>query len=243
MNQSEDNSTKILIIILAVLGGGMLVCCGVGVGAFYWMRNAANDFMDELAELDEFEVDDDMNLDVRVAIEDHPVIVDHIGTITRFESDYDLWLEEPGTYLWPFHIEGEKGSGMLRAICITNDDYQYEVPSAQLMLDTGEVIELFPDTPLPTENQLEQKVQEAIAENPVILEHIGSVTRLERDYELYQDEPGFDIWPFQIEGDKGAGVLRAECFTHDDIHYEVPSAELTLETGDVFQLFPDSPLN
>ena len=69
MNQSDDNSTKILIIILAVLGGGMLVCCGVGVGAFYWMRNAASDFMGELAEL---EVDDDMDLDVRAAIEDHP---------------------------------------------------------------------------------------------------------------------------------------------------------------------------
>ncbi|REJ94571.1 MAG: hypothetical protein DWQ34_05095 [Planctomycetota bacterium] len=237
MSHSEDNSTKILIIILAVLGGGMFVCCGVGVGAFFWMRSAFEDLSDF--------VDDgmaDFDQQVQTDIEDNPVIVEHIGRITHFESDFDLSIEEDYDEVWVFDVSGDRGSGTLRAECITVDEWTESVPRAELTLDNGEVFQLFPDNPLPAENQRDIGVRAALEDHPVILEHIGEITRLESDYDLWLEEPGYDVWPFHVEGEKGSGLLRAECVTEDHFIYEVPSAVLKLESGETIQLFPDNPL-
>ena len=128
MNRSGEGSAKLLVGIL--IGGGLaaLICCGVG--AFF------------LFGLDEFA------RQVQVEIEDNPVIVEHIGEISSFEHDLSMSIDEPGEDTFVFHVTGTKGSGTLRADCITIDADREDVPRAELILDSGESYQLFPDDPL-----------------------------------------------------------------------------------------------
>ncbi|MBW3597480.1 MAG: hypothetical protein KY475_09430 [Planctomycetes bacterium] len=148
---SGSNATKVVLVILAVAGGLLFVCCG-GAAALYLMVAPSLDKLGEgisqgieqgLSEgLDEFD------RQVQADVEDHPLIVEHIGAIQEFRHDWDASMEEPGEDVWVFDIRGEKGSGRLRAECITIDADTEDVTSGQLILDSGETIELFPANPL-----------------------------------------------------------------------------------------------
>lgn len=84
---------------------------------------------------------------VREDLADNPVIREHIGEIQRLASDMDLSVQEPGD-IWIFEISGTKGQGRLRANCVLVADNDMDVDSGVLMLDSGENVQLFPDSPM-----------------------------------------------------------------------------------------------
>jgi hypothetical protein len=85
---------------------------------------------------------------VRTDIAEHPVIVEHIGEILEFVHDDDRSLEEEGEDVYVFRVRGNKGGGILRAACLTISDEEEDVVSGELILDSGEKIQLFPEKPL-----------------------------------------------------------------------------------------------
>jgi hypothetical protein len=84
---------------------------------------------------------------VREDLADHPVIREHIGEIQRLASDMDLSVQEPGD-IWIFEISGTRGKGRLRANCVLVSDNDMDVDSGVLMLDSGENVQLFSDSPM-----------------------------------------------------------------------------------------------
>jgi hypothetical protein len=105
-----------------------------------------DDMDDSFLDVDEAEFE----RKVQTAVEDNPVFVQRIGTVTEFTYDLDLSLEEDGADTFVFHVKGTNGSGLLRADCITIDEDTEHVPSAELVLDSGERVQLYPDNPLPS---------------------------------------------------------------------------------------------
>jgi hypothetical protein len=86
---------------------------------------------------------------VQTAVENNPVFVQRIGTVSEFTYDLDMSVNEPGADTYVFHVKGSDGSGVLRADCITVDENTEDVPSAELVLDSGERVQLYPEKPLP----------------------------------------------------------------------------------------------
>lgn len=85
---------------------------------------------------------------VRNAVSGNPVLVERIGEIQSFTYDLPASLGEPGDEVYVFHVTGANGSGKLRAECITVDEDTESVTSAELVLEDGEQVQLFPDKPL-----------------------------------------------------------------------------------------------
>jgi hypothetical protein len=129
MNRSGEGAGKVIIGILVGGGLALLICCAAGIFLFGFGFS-------------------EISRQVQVEIEDNPVIVEHIGEINSFEHDMSMSLNEPGEDTFVFQITGNKGSGTLRADCITIDAEHEDVPRGELIMDSGERYQLFPDDPL-----------------------------------------------------------------------------------------------
>lgn len=147
----SDSSSKVVIGLLLVGSVVFLMCCGGGVAMYVWIDRNGEEFAEGFAEGFTEELQqagqDEFARQVRVEIENNPVIVEHIGSISSFEYDFDRSMDEPGdTYV--FYLSGDRGSGTLRADCITIDADHEDVPRGQLIMDSGETYQLFPNDPL-----------------------------------------------------------------------------------------------
>ncbi len=80
---------------------------------------------------------------VREDIKEHPVIVEHIGTISAIELDMDASEKLPGENDFVFNLTGSNGQGVLTATCITIDEDTEDVTAGSLKISTGETISLF----------------------------------------------------------------------------------------------------
>ncbi len=146
----SDNTNTILVWVLAGIGAALLLCCGIGLGVFVWVGRSVDTMVEDVGTVIEAGIDEgleEFDRQVQADIEDHPVIVEHIGAITELKHDFDLSTDEPGD-VWVFHISGDKGSGLLRANCVTIDEWTEQVDAGELTLDSGEVYELFPENPI-----------------------------------------------------------------------------------------------
>ncbi len=96
-----------------------------------------------------FELFPDLFTDqVRADIAEHPVIVERIGEIQEFTYDDDRSMEEEGEDVYVFRVYGDKGGGLLRAACLTISADAEDVVAGELIMDSGEKIQLFPEKPL-----------------------------------------------------------------------------------------------
>lgn len=131
MSETPRESSLPGVILIAVAGVlALLLCCG---GAAYlgqwWLTD---EFPGEIA--------DD--------VQSNPVIQEHIGVISEIRFDLTGTGNEPGDDVFVFVIRGDKGSGLLRAECVTTGSGE-TVRAAELILDSGERHQLFPGNPLP----------------------------------------------------------------------------------------------
>ena len=83
----------------------------------------------------------------------------------------------------------------------------------------------------------EKQVAEDIKDNPVIRRHIGTIDSIDIDWSRTGDEPGENVFVFEISGPNGEGTLTAECITVDAEHEDVVSGKLRLASGEEFNLF------
>ena len=91
---------------------------------------------------------DEFTRQVRDDIAEHPVILEHIGEITGIEQDTERSIAEPGPDVYVFKITGSKAFGLLRADCRTVSAEEEDVVAGELIVDSGERFQLFPDNPL-----------------------------------------------------------------------------------------------
>lgn len=74
----------------------------------------------------------------------NPVLIEHIGRIEEFELDLGASIAEEGNEEFVFRVSGTKGSGLVTATCVTNDEGGEEVVAGTIQLDSGETLDLFP---------------------------------------------------------------------------------------------------
>jgi hypothetical protein len=92
--------------------------------------------------------DDKFAAKVQAALSGNSVFSERIGDVRSFTYDIVQSTDERGENVFVFHVTGSKGSGKLRAECITDDNDTERVTSAELILDNGDSVQLFPDKPL-----------------------------------------------------------------------------------------------
>jgi hypothetical protein len=106
----------VVAALVLVLGGWGLLRLGLGV------------FSDE----------------VESELRSNPVIIEHVGRIEEFELDLSASIAESGGEDFVFKVSGTKGSGLVTATCITNDEGIEEVVAGTIQLESGETLDLFP---------------------------------------------------------------------------------------------------
>jgi len=93
--------------------------------------------------------DDQFVVKVQAALSGNAVLAESVGDIQSFKYDIVQSTNEPGDNVYVFLVTGSKASGKLRAECITDTPQTESVSSAELILDDGQSVQLFPDMPLP----------------------------------------------------------------------------------------------
>jgi len=84
--------------------------------------------------------------EVGAELRNNPVIIEHIGRIEELEVDLKMSFATEGENDFVFRARGTKGSGLINATCVTNDDGVEEVVAGTIQLDSGETLDLFPGT-------------------------------------------------------------------------------------------------
>jgi len=114
------------------------------------LTDTVNDAIEGMFDSDTLDASsDEFARQVQIAVENNPVFMQRVGTVSEFTYDLDMSINEPGADTYVFHVKGSNGSGTLRAECITVDADTENVPSAELILDSGEHVQLYPEKPLP----------------------------------------------------------------------------------------------
>ncbi len=236
--KGENKSCLIMGIIIGSVGGVILLCGGCCFGFFYFRASSVAD-------------------DITTDLQGNSVMGEHIGEVESLETDFSSFSLTDDEYV--FRVSGTLNSGTITAECIEDDVGVFHVLWGQLELDTGEVYDLFPDgrsdldlaltadydqfwSDSFSQEVIDRLVKEDLANQAVIVEHIGEIQRLASDMQLSVQEPG-DIWVFDITGEKGGGLLRANCVLVADNDIDVDSAVLILDSGEHVQLFPEAPMD
>lgn len=115
-------------IVLAIVGClavvSLVVCCG---GLLYWFQS-------------------EMSSQIRFQLEDHPIVVEHLGEVTGFEMNIMASGAAEDEDTWVYEVEGSKGKGIVTVQHVTGADGVEEIVSAQLRLPSGETFELAPES-------------------------------------------------------------------------------------------------
>jgi hypothetical protein len=82
---------------------------------------------------------------VKLELRENPVILEHLGRLDTLEMDMTASTAAEDEDEFVFNAEGTKGSGVIRAICITRSPDREEVVSGTLELPDGSTYDLFPD--------------------------------------------------------------------------------------------------
>jgi hypothetical protein len=236
--ERKSNSCLVIGLIIGGLTGVTLLCGGCCIGSFYFRANSVAD-------------------DIASDLQNNPVMAEHIGDVESLDADLSSLVSTDEQYV--FHVTGTLNSGTITADCVQDGDGLFHVMWGELELDNGEVYELFPDgrddlevattgehnqfwSDTYRQDVIDRLVKEDIADQEVLREHIGAIQRLASDEELSLREPG-DVWVFDISGEQGAGMLRANCVLVSDNDIDVDSAVLMLDSGENVQLFPEKPMD
>ena len=86
-------------------------------------------------------------------------------------------------------------------------------------------------------DEFERQVVQDIQDNPVMLEHVGQIQTIDIDWVATGQEPGDDVFVFDVTGSKGSGTLTAECITIDSGREDVVAARLRLPSGEDLDIF------
>lgn len=243
--EQPPNTALILGIVFGGFAGFVVLCGGCCFGTMYSRLGTVEQ-------------------EVRADLVSNDVIKERIGEIETFELDSKVWKlvrSGGGSDAYVFYIAGDKGSGTIAAVVQHAGGAFYVEEGTLIMRPSGDSYALIagqsPDVaadPATTtvepaaaagnaaDERFAAKVQAALARNPVLADQLGEIESCTYDYAQSQNEPGENVFVFQVAGKKGRGRLRAESITVNAERERVVSGELTLDDGERVQLFPNKPL-
>jgi hypothetical protein len=82
---------------------------------------------------------------VKMDLRDNPVVIEHLGRLDSLEVMWSASMAAPGTDEFVFRAEGTKGTGVIRAVCVTRSADREEVVSGTLEMSDGSDYDLFPE--------------------------------------------------------------------------------------------------
>ena len=89
-------------------------------------------------------------------------------------------------------------------------------------------------------SEIKNQARAALNRNPVILEHVGSVSEIDLDLTATGEQAGADVFVFDVVGEKSTGVVTAELVTVDAETEEIRSGTLRLPSGETYDLIPEA---
>ena len=128
MSGSSSGVWKVLAI-LGIIGGVVVAgCLGIVGFMFFWGGKMVRE-------------------QAMAALNDNPVIQQHVGTITDLEDDWTTGAEEDtwDPNILAFKFTGTKATGVVVGKFISVDENTEKLVSGRVELSSGEVYDLFPD--------------------------------------------------------------------------------------------------
>jgi hypothetical protein len=92
-------------------------------------------------------------------------------------------------------------------------------------------------------NMVTDQVADDLRDNPVVVEHIGTIEEFEMDWGESFSHEDDDVYVYHIKGPEGQGKVYVTSISVDDSTEEVVWGYLELSTGETHDLFPDEPAN
>jgi Fe-S cluster biogenesis protein NfuA len=150
-----DGGNRVFIIVLAVLGGLLVLCGGLCAGCLVIARTASQAIQKEaesaLQEINERRVELEQELATAyagaiMAAEAHPVVVERIGKPIELGDPHRIAREgqlDPSGEQIQFDIEGPKGKGVISAIAVKEGDV-WRATQIKVTFDNAETIEVPP---------------------------------------------------------------------------------------------------
>ena len=89
-------------------------------------------------------------------------------------------------------------------------------------------------------SEVKSQARAAFNRNPVILEHVGRVSEVDLNLTATGEQPGADVFVFDVVGEKSTGVVTAELVTLDAETEEIRSGALRLPSGETYDLIPEA---
>ncbi len=123
---TKGKSNKTLVILILVLVGGFfLICCGGFGGLTYFGL-------------------DIVSSEVESQVRDHPTIKAEIGEIKSFDMSLTKSAHIREDDVFVFDVQGTKGDGEVTAKIFTNSEGMEEIIRASLKTSTGRTMSLIP---------------------------------------------------------------------------------------------------
>jgi hypothetical protein len=122
----SSSGTRVLLWILGIGLAGTLLLGGLAV---FGVRFAMAIFAEQ----------------VRVELQDNPVLRAHLGEPEKFELDWVGTGADSREDVYVFRVRGTQGRGRVSAACVTVDADREQVTSGSLRLESGEEYDLFPE--------------------------------------------------------------------------------------------------
>jgi len=79
--------------------------------------------------------------------------------------------------------------------------------------------------------EFEKQAVVAMAADPVITEHIGTIRSTEFDWSMTSNEPDEDTFAFHVKGERGSGVVVARFITEDADSETMDGGVLIMQDG------------
>jgi hypothetical protein len=87
-------------------------------------------------------------------------------------------------------------------------------------------------------NIVTAEVADELRDNPKFREHIGELREMSVDYIASAAKDDDETFVYNVEGDKGSGVVTVKQVTDDDGSERIVEATLRLKNGQTVQIVP-----
>ena len=87
-----------------------------------------------------------MTTEIEDQLRDNEILRDKVGEIQSFEMDFVRSVAKEEEDVWVYQVKGTKSQGMVTVRHVTDDDGNEQIESAKLRLQSGEEIDLVPQS-------------------------------------------------------------------------------------------------
>jgi hypothetical protein len=214
-----NSTAKILLIVLGAVGAMvLLICGGLGVFGYVFVRNTQDTFAEAMADV---MIDEDGELIVMDSLQDEPKLKAKIGDVQSVvaTSAPDRFKEKSTSidfeHYW-YNIKGSQGEAYVRMKSSPRFDELFD--SAELWLD-GTQFERLAMKKLPYDNLACRSIYLAVHKDSEVKKLVGEITEITEDdgrteREISEDD---DFYFYLVRGKLGTVSVKGEVDWDDTV--------------------------